>query len=126
MLHKWYEATDGPGTTVRVLFLDYSKAFDLINYETLIDKLVAMNLPAHIVRWTAAFLLNREQTVKIGESVSQPGYPNVVVPQGMLSGPNNCLVYINDVRTPCSIYKFVDDSTVFEICNPTSVGPYRC
>ena len=30
MLHKCYEATDEPGTTVRVLFLDYSKAFDLI------------------------------------------------------------------------------------------------
>ena len=122
MLHKWYEATDEPGTTVRVLFLDYSKAFDLINHETLIDKLVAMNLPAHIVRWMAAFLLDREQTVKIGECVSQPGYPNGGVPQGTLSGPNNLLVYINDLRTPCSIYKYVDDSTVFEICNPISVS----
>ena len=56
MLHKWYQATDEPGTTVRVLFLDYSKAFDLINHETLINRRVAMNLPAHIVRWMAAFL----------------------------------------------------------------------
>ena len=96
MLHKWYNVTDEPGTTVRVLFLDYSKAFDLINHEILINKLVAMNLPAHIVRWMAAFRLYREQSVKIGESVSQPGYPNGGVPQGTLSEPKNCLVYIND------------------------------
>ena len=31
-------------------------------------------------------------------------------------------MYINDLRTPCSIYKYVDDSTIFEICNPTSVS----
>ncbi len=102
--------------------MDYSKAFDLINPETLIDKLVAINLPAHIVRWMAAFLLEREQTVKICESVSQPGYPNGGVPQGTSSGPNNFLVHINDLRTPCSLYKYVDESTIFEICTPTSVS----
>ena len=70
----------------------------------------------------AAFLLDREQTVKIGESVSQPGYPNGGVPQRTMSGSKNVLVYIYDLRTPCSIYKYIDDSTVFEICNSTSVS----
>ena len=33
-------------------------------------------------------------------------------------------MYINNLRTPCSIYKYVDDSTIilFEIYNPTSVS----
>ena len=37
MLHKWYEATDVTGDFVRVLFLDYRKAFDVINHDMLID-----------------------------------------------------------------------------------------
>ena len=33
-----------------------------------------------------------------------------------------CIFFINDLRTYCSIYKYVDDSTIFKICNPTSVS----
>ena len=75
MVHKWSEATDKPGTFVRVLFIDYTKAFDLINHELLITKLVDVGLPAHLVRWLAAFLINRQQVVKIGDVVSNTGYP---------------------------------------------------
>ena len=64
MLHKWYESTDVIGHFGRVLFLDYSKAFVLINHDILLNKVVGMEVPPHLVRRMAAFLLDREQRVK--------------------------------------------------------------
>ena len=39
-------------------FLEYSKAFNLIIHDTLLNKTVGMEVPAHLVRWMAAFLLD--------------------------------------------------------------------
>ena len=78
-------------------------------------------LPAYLVRWMAAFLIDRQQSVKIGDTVSSIGYPNGGVPQGTLSGPKTFLVQINDLQTPCPMFKYVDDSTVFYVCNNSSV-----
>ena len=64
MLHKWYESTDVMGNFVKVIFLDYSKAFDLINHGILLNKIVGMEVPAHLVRWIAAFLLDSEHRVE--------------------------------------------------------------
>ena len=57
MTHRWYEATDILNTYVRVVMLDFSKAFDLINHHILLEKLTNSGLPRHIVRWIGAFLL---------------------------------------------------------------------
>ena len=84
---KCYEATDEPGTTVRVLFLDYSKAFDLINHETLINKLVAMNLPAHINRWMADFLLTANKQLRLVNLYHNQSIPMEVSHKERCRGP---------------------------------------
>ena len=39
MVHHWYEATDRLDYFVRIIMLDFSKAFDLIYHRLLVDKL---------------------------------------------------------------------------------------
>ena len=56
------------------------------------------------------------QQVKIGKTVSSVGYPKGGVPQGTVSGPRNFIMFINDLTTTAPIYKYVDDSNIFEIC----------
>ena len=70
-----------PISLCKSVFFYYSKAFDLINYDILLNKMVGMEVPAHLDRWMAAFLLDREQRVKnrrryVKTRVSQcsPGY----------------------------------------------------
>ena len=71
----------------------------------------------------ATFLLDRAQRVKIGNEYSHSGHPNGGVPQGTLSGPKCFLVYyINDLRTTVPLYKYVDDSTLFEIQEPVDIA----
>ena len=73
-------------------------------------------MPPHILRWMGSVLLNRTQQVKIGKTVSSVGYPKGGVPQGTVSGPRNFTMFINDLTTTAPIYKYVDDSTIFEVC----------
>ena len=68
------------------------------------------------MRWLAAFLLDRQQQVKIGN--------NIHVAQ-MVECHRELyvfLLYINDLDTHVALFKYVDDSTLFEICNTNEIS----
>ena len=45
MMHTWAQATDGTGSAVRVVCLDYRKAFDLEDHGTLAAKIMGLRIP---------------------------------------------------------------------------------
>ena len=77
LLHMRYSAwftpgpnTNGTGSTVRVLLLDYRKAFDLIARTILARKLMALDIKHDILRWIIDFLKERKQRVKLEQDCS--------------------------------------------------------
>ncbi len=95
-----------------VLLCDFSKAFDLVDHQLVLQKLSDLDIPPFLVKWAASFLLKRMQQVKIGSHVSTPVLLNARCPQGTLFGPLAFVPHINDLHFPDLAFgiKYVDDS----------------
>ena len=117
MVNNWLRTLDAPSHYLRVCFLDFSKAFDRINHNILIGKLILLGVRRCIIPWICDFLSNHRQLVKIGGFQSAWGSVNGGVPQGTKLGPILFLVMINDLelKSPYSSHwKYVDDLTLSE------------
>ena len=116
MLHNWAGATDGSGNSVRVLLVDYRKAFDLIDHSILINKIRLLPIP-NVINWLISFLCGRKQRVKLArDCVSEWGAVPCGIPQGTKLGLWLFILMINDLKlTDITHWKYIDDTTVSEI-----------
>ena len=87
LLHNWLAALETPGKVVRILLLDFRKAFDRVDHKILLTKLSNMGLPNCLTRWMTSFLCERQQRVKLGNISSGWRKVGAGVPQGTLTGP---------------------------------------
>ena len=114
LLYLCHQAADD-GNSVRIVFLDYSKAFDRVNHQILLNKLATMDIPLHFLKWFALFLHARSQQVRLGDQFSSIVHMNEAMPQGAMFGMEGFLSLINDLQPSLPLFKYWDDSTTLDI-----------
>ena len=104
------------GRYLLAVFLDFSKAFDTVNIDILLNKLNFSGVRGRAWNWLRSYLTGREQYVEISGVRSESTVVRAGVPQGSTLGPLLFNLYINDMPSSAERLRFVhfaDDTTVF-------------
>lgn len=98
------------------IFVDFTKAFDLLNHDILLHKLESLGVRGHALALFQSYLNNRCQYVTAGGSHSDVRPILSRVPQGSILGPLLFNVFINDIVKISEVAEFIiyaDDTSIF-------------
>ena len=84
------------GKLTGVLFIDLSKAFDTVNHDVLLKKLLSFGICQNTFNWFSSYLRNRTQCVKWKGVLSKEKNVTIGVPQGSILGPLFFILFVND------------------------------
>ena len=86
-LHTALTHLDKRNTYVRMLFIDYSSAFNMIVPSKLVIKLETLGLDPALCNWVLDILTGRPKVVRVGNNISTPLILNTGAPQGCVLSP---------------------------------------
>lgn len=98
---------------VLVVFIDYSKAFDTLRHEVLLERLDDCGVRGPVLGWCKDYLNDRAFYVKVAEMLSDKKMVDEGTAQGSVLGPLHYLSYVNNlpnVIQRSKIFQFADDT----------------
>ncbi|KAL0153828.1 hypothetical protein M9458_050858 [Cirrhinus mrigala] len=127
-LHSALTHLDKKDSYVRMLFIDFSSAFNTIIPQQLTQKLVQLGLNTSLCNWLLDFLTGRPQAVRVGSNTSSTIILNTGAPQGCVLSPLLFTLLTHDCTPSHSsnlFIKFADDTTVVGLISKTDETDYR-
>ena len=127
-LHLALTHLDKKDTYVRMLFIDFSSAFNTIIPMHLTRKLSLLGLNTSLCNWILDFLMGRPQTVRIRNNTSSTTTLSTGVPQGCVCSPLLFTLLTHDctaLHDLNHIIKFTDDTTVVGLIDKNDKSSYR-
>ncbi|KAI2646125.1 putative RNA-directed DNA polymerase from transposon BS [Labeo rohita] len=116
-LHFILQHLDKPGNYVRILFVDFSSAFNTIIPTLLQSKLAQLSVPSSICQWITSFLIGNSGRIT-----------STGAPQGCVHSPLLFSLYTNDCTSKdpsVKLLKFADDTTLIGHINDGDESAYR-
>ena len=129
LLHTTLAHLDkGRGNYVRMLFIDYSSAFNTIVPLRLTDKMRTLGFNTQLCNWVLSFLTDRPQVVRVGGGVTSGKLTlNIGSPQGCVLSPLLYNIYTHDciaTNSSNTIIKFADDTVVLGLISNNNEQAY--
>ncbi|KAK3545736.1 hypothetical protein QTP70_011332 [Hemibagrus guttatus] len=126
--HTSLSHLEHPNTYVRMLFVDFSSAFNTTVPEKLVDKFNNLGLTTTLCSWILDFLRNRPQNVRVRNHTSATITLNTGAPQGCILSLALFTLFTHDcklIHSSNTIVKFADNTTVVGLISGNDETHYR-
>ena len=113
------------GLCIDSAYFDFSKAFDNVRHDYLIQKLIKCGICGGLLRWIIDYLTNRTQVVKIKNCLSSEKQVTSGVIQGSVLGPLFFSIFVNDIDDivkNCVLLKYADDIRIYRCFRPDIIS----